>query len=268
VPGAIIGGIPNDLIRRVKKAVQDGIAWSDGWEVEFIPAKGKEVGLTVGQVASMRERAATIADGPHLLLFARHDSHARKQDGAERRAITEIIQPYFRLRFLSNAVLALIPANMQDFIQQIGDVLREEMAWRQSILPREVISPLLLPESTFDCSREMWLAGSVAGSIEKIQVAAKQLRGFTKQYWVTIDGTKHQWLDDSNRLFNPYGPRHARAPHPFDWKFSCPLPPGFHYDVTAMRDGAFTVFDRDGRLHAVRSGGYINVDPHGRVRGG
>jgi hypothetical protein len=95
--------------------------------------------------------------------------------------------------------------------------------------------------------------------------AAKAVREFERIYLRKEE--YYQWIDDRDLLFGRNGPRHAEAPFPRGWKFSYRLPDGFHYDIKHLEERKFSITDVAGTLHTTAAKGYINMDPHGYVRG-
>jgi hypothetical protein len=129
-------------------------------------------------------------------------------------------------------------------------------------------SPLLLPECSFSVGRghkQLWRHARSYGDQANIEGAVKAVREFIRVYLRKQE--HYQWIDDRDLIFGRNGPRHAEAPFPRGWKFSYRLPDGFHYDIKHIEGRKFSVTDGAGTLHSSAAEGYINIDPHGYVRG-
>ncbi len=178
--------------------------------------------------------------------------------------------PYFRLRWIDQAVLRRIPHDMDGFFAAMNDILFEELEWAETVQPREDACELLLPQWRFFSAtssvRHLWKAATERG-IERIRQAARACELFQERHWLpTSKNGERSWMDTHNRIFDHRGARHGLAPFPRGWKFSHQLAAGFHYDVTSKESRAFHITAANGIRHTGLASGHLNVDPHGHVR--
>lgn len=262
MPSALLIGLPRDHVRRIRSAVEGGRAqYLSGWEVGYIPSPRKDtVEIRPTEIERAIEQASQFG-GAHILGFS-------KQDGRVRQDIARKIRPHFRFVWMKNDLLARLhtPA---DFLSGINGVLSGEEWWRQQIQPQDCTSPLLLPESCFDVEHPhqlIWEEANQYGDPKLFESVARRLDHFGEVYWQNLSGAGRRWIDRGRRVFDHTGPRHAQAPSPRDYKFSYPIPAGFHYDVKHMDERPFRLLGLDARGYQVVARGYLNVDPHGHVR--
>jgi hypothetical protein len=153
-------------------------------------------------------------------------------------------------------------------LERLATDLAEEEQWAFRIKPTDMGSPLLLPECSFSVGgghRNLWRHARGYGDQANIEGAAKAVREFGRAYLRKQE--HYQWIDDRDLIFGRNGPRHADAPFPRGWKFSYHLLDGFHYDIKHLEARKFSITDVAGTLHLSVPKGYINIDPHGYVRG-
>jgi hypothetical protein len=258
---AIIGGLPLDLEKRVRVALERGDAvLTDEWAIAWMPSKGHRPGLAPSQIARVLGKASDLG-GAHVLIFR---GGAAEVDAV---VVTEVA-PYFRIRWLDKKLLTLIPYSIGEFCVAITAVLKEELEWNLAVKPQDESCCLLLPECAFaanDAVKHLWEIAGQPG-IERIRNAALVSEQFRSIHWRRRDDVRRVWIDQRGRAFDYHGPRHGLAPFPRSWKFSYQLPVGLHFDVTATDSGAFKVFDWDENCHAVSASKHVNIDPHGYVR--
>ncbi len=257
---AIIAGIPRDIQRRVKHALETAPKLPVGWAIKWLPSKNSVPGLAPSQAADAMEMAAAH-DGAHLLLFTGRPFEVDRQ-------VRDQIRPHFRVRKLSNHLLAQVPHRPETFIGAMVEVLEEEAQWDATVRPRTETSCVLLPECSFEADgpvRNVW-ALAFEQDTGRIRAAADAQMRFEAAHWRHVAGGNRRWTDRQGRIFGHSGPRHAIALFPENWKLSYRVPDGFHFDVTHNEGRQFTVRDRLGTQHRVGATAHLNLDPHGRAR--
>src|SRR6266850_8182472 len=223
-------------------------------------SKGRMPGLAPSQLEAARQTASDHG-GAHLLIF-------RSREKREDDLVLAEVAPYFRVRWIDQTLLKLIPHSMGRFFQAINGVLDEELEWIDTVKPRDESSCLLLPECAFSAAtavRHLWTAATEAG-IERIRLAARASERFGDMHWLSDQSGARSWIDIENRVFGHRGALHGVAPFPRSWKFSYRLLDGFHYDVTSRDSRAFHIKGPSGSRHTGSGHGHINIDPHGYVR--
>jgi hypothetical protein len=128
MPATIIAGLPLDIDRRVQSALGRTTGFAIGWELTWVRAKGRTPGIAPSQVEEMRQKATSHNHGAHLLIF-RNESREGYQ------VIDSEIVPYFRVRWLSHAILRHIPHQMNDFLFALSSILDEELEWVDRVKP-------------------------------------------------------------------------------------------------------------------------------------
>lgn len=261
MPSALVIGLSNDLVRRVRGAVdKETASYRAGWVVEFLPNSDRNVAIRPGQIPSILERAAAL-EGATILAFS-------KQDGGTRKPIAAALRTYFRFRWADARLLTHIGHDIPAFLAGIGDALAEEEEWIRTVQPSSPVSPLLLPQGCFSANRpydQLWQLVEAFGDENAIRGAAKAIEAFDRCYRKATTSPARLWTDERGLVFDHQGPYHATAPHPRDWKYSYNLPAGFHYDVKAASGRTFAVRDHAGSEHRATAGGHVNIDPHGHV---
>jgi hypothetical protein len=259
MPTAIIAGIPPESLRRVRSALKRPDVLPAVWQVLWMPSKGPIPGLAPSQLEEVRQTASGHA-GAHLLIFRGREKH-------EEDLVFREIAPYFRLRWIDQLLLKLIPHSIDELFQTINAVLTEELEWIDLVKPRDESSCLLLPECAFSAVtgvRHLWTAATEPG-IERIRLAARAKDRFAAIHWRNNGGARN-WTDSDGRVFDYRGARHGVAPFPRPWKFSYRVVDGFHYDVMSKDGRAFHLTGQSGSRHMGLANGHINIDPHGYVR--
>lgn len=258
---AILLGIPEPYVRRLKVALKSFNELQNMWSILFVPTpkKGPEIS---GRMATQACKLADANPNPHIFGF----STQRNRD----ESVAEIIR-CFRFRW-SKELVALLGClssqNQVPFLERLKVEMDEELQWSELVRPRDTGSPLLLPECSFSASdgiNDLWRHARSYGDLNNIVGAEKTIKNFRQIYLRKED--YHRWIDGRGLIFDRNGPRHAAAQFPRGWKFSYRLPHGFHYDVTHCKNRKFSICDAEGVNHVKPANTHINIDPHGYVRG-
>jgi hypothetical protein len=229
-------------------------------------SKSRLPGLAPSQLPDVLRKAAELG-GAHILIF-------RGRDLKDEASVFDAVAPYFRVRWIEAKLLSLIPHSMDEFGKTLNGILGEELEWNSAVRPHDERCCLLLSEASFSAEpsvRHVWKIAGQAGT-ERIKGTVRAVERFGTFHWNWLPREhKHSdgervWIDQDNRVFGHRGPRHGDAPFPRMWKFSHPLPPGFHFDVTSRSARAFRVASWDSRWHDVAASAHINIDAHGHVR--
>lgn len=258
---AILLGIPPSYVARLRNAVDSYGGLSGAWSLLFVPAPKKNPEINRGTVRHACQMAAKGLS-PHILGFS--TQHNRSD------WVAELVQ-CFRFRWcdqLVSSLNCLATPNPAPFLQRLAADLAEEEQWASRIKPMDMGSPLLLPECSFVVGgghKHLWRHARSYGDQANIEGAAKSLREFERIYLRKQE--HYQWIDDRDLIFGRDGPRHAEAPFPRGWKFSYRLPDGFHFDIKHLKARKFSISDVSGTPHSSAVKGYVNMDPHGCVRG-
>lgn len=144
-----------------------------------------------------------------------------------------------------------------------------ERRWCQTVCPRDLNHPLLLPPPSFEPApkiRNYWKDCDVYRRTEELTEANNALQAMESLHRKPTDsGTC--WLDTRGRRFRVDPARHARTPAERAgaerFRFCFRVPVGFHFDVDHNRLQEFLLTDRSGKAHKVRR---ANVDPWGSIR--
>lgn len=258
---AILLGIPEPYVARLRHALETHGGIPGVWTVKYIPAPKRLSEITNASLKQAR-KIADEHDTPHIFGFSIQQN---RSDWASQ------LVPYFRFRWCDQLVSKLNHLATPDpgpFLTQFAADLAEEEQWTLRVKPADMGSPLLLPECSFDAGtphRDLWRHARSYGDPNTVEGAEKAIREFERIY--LRKSVHYQWVDRRDLVYGRNGPRHADAPFPRGWKYSYRLPPGFHFDVTQTEKRKFYLFDAEGLRHSAVSGGYINIDPHGYVRG-
>jgi hypothetical protein len=258
---AILLGIPSPYVARLRNALASHGGLPHDWFLLFVSAPKKNPEINQGTA----HHACQLADkhpSPHILGFSTQQH--RSELAAE-------LKECFRFRWCDQLVSSLnhlATANPAPFLERLAADLAEEEQWSSRIKPMDLGSPLLLPECSFSVGgghKHLWRHARSYGDGANIEGAVKAVREFQRVY---LRKERHyQWIDDRDLIFGRNGPRHAEAPFPRGWKLSYRLPDGFHYDIKHLDDRKFSIADVVGAVHPSAPKGYINMDPHGYVRG-
>ena len=258
---AILLGVPIPYVARLRSALGSHGGLPEAWSLLFVPAPKKDPEINRGTV----RQACQFADkhpSPHILGFSTQQDRSEWADD---------LAQCFRFRWcdrLVSSLNCLATPNPAPFLERLAADLAEEQQWSSRIKPMDMGSPLLLPECSFSVGgghKHLWRHARSYGDEANIEGAAKAVREFERVYLRKQE--HYQWIDDRDLIFGRNGPRHAEAPFPRGWKFSYRLPDGFHYDIKHLEDRKFSITDVAGALHISAPKGYINMDPHGYVRG-
>jgi hypothetical protein len=260
---AIIAGLVRSQIKRIDSFVREGgAAFLDNWEIIYIAARRNNPEIAIEDVNMIMEQAAQY-ERPHVIGVAKQDKRVTQR-------IEREIKQYFRFRWMDTRLLSYLGNDFEGFVVRLNDALAEDEIWSETIRPRDVRSPLLLPGTCFDTARphrEIWALCEQYGDIDSIEPVRAAIERFRSAYFVHAEhGNPRRWLDGANRVFDHTGPRHAAAPFPRNWKYSYRFEAGFHFDVKERNDRAFKFRDCFSQNHDVKANGYLNVDPHGYVR--
>jgi hypothetical protein len=261
---ALLLGIPQGYVGTAKSAIRDNASLFTAWSIKYVPSSGKFAEILAPAVKQALQLAEQYEDS-HILGFSTQKN---------RQALVDQIRPYFRFRwFDEDALKCLGSPDPSFFVKTLASDLRQEHDWALRVKPLNLSSPLLLPESSFDCiskHRDLWRHASAYGDPNNIVGAEKAIDEFRNAYHrkVTFETfSKYAWVDDQARLYGRDGPRHGIAPFPRGWKYSYRIEPGFHFDVTQLEGRKFFVLDSSGKRHHAVANAHLNIDPHGHVRG-
>jgi hypothetical protein len=260
VPTAIISGLPLDIDRRVQKVVSDVSPFPPNWTATWLRSNGRTPGLAPSQVDEVLE-VASQSESSHILIF-------QGRSKAEERSVFDGLIPFFRVRWLEQTLLKLIPHNTGRFFEEVNSVLAEELQWNETVKPSELSCCLLLPQCAFAADkavRHVWTAATERGA-ERIKLAARVSAEFRARHWLPSKAGARVWIDAEGRIFDHRGVRHGLAPFPRGWKFSYKIANGFHFDVTSMDARAFGLLGSNLKTHTALAGAHVNIDPHGYVR--
>lgn len=260
MPEVVILGVPKQQGRRLK-ALRDpqSVALREGWSFHFVNSAKDDIVSITDSVIEQALRRAEAATAIHIFSF-------RPRPKEQQEALHRATRPYFRMRWVDNAQLMLIPHNLASFADYLSSELGIEEQWTAEVQPVDVRSPLVLPEPSFTVAKpqqHVWRLASEAGSVDQVRGAANALLGFRNSYWRSSTGGYGAWIDEVGNVFDHSGARHGLAPFPRSMKYSYRIPEGFHFDVTGPARRAFHVRDFSGRLRRGDVGGHINIDPHG-----
>jgi len=258
---AILLGIPNAYSRRLSKALESRRELLTGWSLKFVTAPKNAAEINTGLVNQSCNLASQNTD-PHIFGFS---TQGRRSD------LVAVLETCFRFRWCDELVKRFASLSAPDpapFLDRLALELQEEKEWRSRVKPSDTGSPLLLPECSFRVGsnhRDLWRHARSYGDQANIEGAARAIQRFERSYFRKAD--QYQWIDDRDLIFGSNGPRHADAPFPRAWKFSFRMPDGFHYDIRHLEKRRFSIADCVGTSHNLAANGYINMDPHGYVRG-
>jgi len=146
-----------------------------------------------------------------------------------------------------------------------------EERWSQSIAPRDLHHPLLLPPPSFGPEREVqnyWKTCDTYRDTSTLTTANNTLQRVRALHRRMLSGLGSFWLDCRRLRFRIDPTRHGRTPDERQGiqrhRFCFPVPLGFHFDVEHEDSGVFTIRDQVGVIHTLR---HANVDPWGSLRG-
>jgi hypothetical protein len=260
---ALLLGFPQGYVRAAKRSIERSAGLFTDWSIKYVPSNGHATGIAqrdVHKIEDFVERDATI----HVIGFS---------DQKNRKDFSDQIAPFFRFRWFAYELLKCLGSpDSSRFVNGLADDLAEEIEWETRVKPTSLNSPLLLPECAFKAQSKhenLWRHALAYGDIQNVIGAVKAIESFRITYRQKVEFagySANKWIDNADRVFDEAGPRHAPAPYPRNWKYSYGIETGFHFDVRQLRGHQFSVFDATGTPNLVRTGGYINIDPHGYVR--
>jgi hypothetical protein len=261
---ALLVGIPSGYVGTVKTLIEKNRSAFDSWPVKYLPTSRKEAEISGVMVRQALELAAKY-DGTHVFGFSAQ-SH--------RQSIAKQINQYFRFRWFNHALLkSLGSPDPRPFMQELLSDLEQESVWAARVKPLNLGSPLLLPECSFQCggkNLDLWRHASSYGDPGNILGAEKAIKAFKNAHSRKIENRNfatNKWVDQGDRIFDTSGERHGVAPFPRGWKYSYRIETGFHFDVRHINGRQFVLVDAMGMRNRVKTDGYLNIDPHGYVRG-
>ena len=228
-----------------------------GWDVRVLPSRtssSADLSTCWADVIEMAHEAGI--DGAHILAY-----HPRQSD---RPRFQLDVRARHRLGWLDKSVIK--EYGTAAFAEGIERLSKFEQKWRKALRPESVGDALMLPESSFDsitCG-DMWRrVRNLSICHDDITRVRDLVKEFTRRHY-----QRGIWCDLNQRQFvrQEY---HAGAhlDREWRWKFTVLLPLGFHFNVSRPdRRGLVVVRDCNGNVH--QHPRYLNVDPHGFVRGG
>ena len=256
---AIIVGMLRGTVDRFEAYIKrDSRSTLSGWMLKFVPGRRANDEVHPNEISKALTEAGQSTH-PHIMCFS-------KQEKQQRRRVAEAIRPYFRFRWLDNKVLGLKPDEM---MLALNHVLNEEIIWAEHVMPKDIYSPLLLPECSFEADPDvshLWGIAREFGDPSMPIGTGRVIEHFRDIHWRPTESAGRRWTDSSSRIFSHAGQRHGAAPFPRSWKYSFKIDDSFHFDVTSSHSRAFSVLDATGVVHKVADDCHINVDPHGYVR--
>lgn len=262
MPVLIIAGLSSTLVDRVKAAQRKSqTRLPADWSLCFVNTQKRTPSLSLSDVERVFKEASKSV--------ASHVVGVSTIPGESRSCVAKRIRPFFRFRWFENKHLPLIYNSNPEIVRVLAEIADEEKYWGQHIKPKSHIHALILPRCSFNSKGKygnLWDSCEMYGSIDNLTAAIRQLELFDREYGSSVSQGGRGWKDSKRIFFNPYGQRHAKAPEWYHWKYSFPLPEGFHYDVSHDQNQFFHVKDANGALHKVAQGEHLNLDPHGRVR--
>jgi hypothetical protein len=263
MPTALLLGFPQGYVRAAKSAIERSANLFTEWSIKYVPSNGHATGISqrdVPKIKDYAERDVTI----HVIGFS---------DQKDRQIFSDQIAPFFRFRWFAYELLKCLGSpDPSRFVNGLAGDLAEEAEWEAHVKPSSLGSPLLLPECAFKTQSKhenLWRHALAYGDMQNVIGAVKAIESFRITYRQKVEFagySANKWIDNADRVFDEAGQRHAPAPYPRNWKYSYGIDPGFHFDVNQLRGHQFSVYDAAGSSNLVRSGGYINIDPHGYVR--
>ncbi len=257
MPRVLVTGFLLDQVRRIVPQLASGFG---DWELKLIPGP-KKGQIGIANVDGLLQEAAKSTD-THILAASRHD-------GGERQRQAERIRPFFRFRWLADGDIKAILEEPSQFPRVLAPVLDEELRWAEAVKPARLSDALLLPRSCFGFDKrraDIWAHAEAYNDPAAVENAARHIEEFARLYFRKSGqpgGARYRWFDDRAYAFDHRGPRHGMPPFPRSWKYSFYLAEGFHYDVSRDDERVVTLDDARG---GTRTGGYLNVDPHGFIR--
>ena len=250
MPHSIIAGIPLPLIRQSKKFLPT----VPGWSIQVVPA-AKRADLSTCWNQVLAHANGSSDDGTHILAYHKPEK--------ERPYYESTVYSRHRLIWLDHATLGLYGTSY--FTTAINKILQFEAEWRETLRPRGVSSPLMLPESSFDPMRhvrDLWQRShQVRIGRDKLESVHRLTDSFRAAHRRPMC-----WVDVKERIFDYTGERHAlHVDSARLWKFTFRVPDGFHFDVTCTGSArSLLLRDYNGATRSFRT--HANIDCHGYFR--
>ncbi|MDN4053153.1 hypothetical protein QPK32_08685 [Massilia sp. YIM B02763] len=260
MPTFIIAGFQKSVSNQIRAALNKAKPNLRNWRWELFPSnENSESKISEKQVPSLLDMAEKN-DGAHIFGVT-----AQRQNGAAP-DIGSMLKSYFRLRWLpAQAVRSLGGGVDADFLQALTAAIDEEDYWIEHVKPKDVSSPLILPE-LFETMRgldDMWHLSESYNDIGLLTSAAKKIERFQAQHRRRhSSGSKSPWIDaNEDWRWEDNGAPHGEAVQHKAWKYSF-YAPNFHFDVQKnRRQSTFT--DCYGKRYSIKQ--YVNVTMHGEV---
>ena len=265
-PMLIVAGIPIALYQRIKTSPI--LQSFPGWQLRIIPSKHyRRASLHPGQVQEVVQLSVGQGVGSHVLAFSGEPKDNIRDEIRE-------LRRHFRFRWIRNEYLGFLPVQVDVFVEHIKREAEFEVEWRQVIQPKDVGSPLLLPERSFTprTKSHIWQQASRISpprpDVRKAQIRSliEDIEGFRDAH---RDG---QFWNDSVGLKFSNGYHSEPPAEIWYWKYNWRVPDFFHYDVTHFRNSDFEVRGYDQSYNEqrffVKGQDHINTDCHGRCRKG
>lgn len=226
--------------------------------------KNNDFASCCSELETALQRRQKDADGTHVVAF-----HSKRTD---KDALREKIG--YCVRFLWSDEEHAESFGTAAFNDRLAEILQVENVWREQVRPRDVRSPLMLPQNRFLVGvgfNEMWPRADRArdaGEIERVRGLVDRFRGeyYKRHQDSKYDGAAYISPDDLAFKFpHPDEYHGTRTPWKHCHKYTFLIPPGFHYDVGHRDERRFNIEGDGGPVPVAK---YINVDPYGSLREG
>ncbi len=262
MPTCLLSGYQRSLAAQVRKFVDRNEYRWPAWRFVLLPGHDhKAHSISVKRSQEIMETAKQH-DGVHIFGLANRSQHEADH----------LIRPFFRLRWLpSLPFIELSQGKEGTLIAVLGAAIEEEDYWAENVQPKSFSCPLVLPTNfrAFKGLQEMWRLSESFNNFANLETAASIIKKFTREHRQNVDAFKDKktpWVDDESWIWDDNGDRHGEPVFPENWKYSLKLLDGFHFDVSSNKKSKRNFHDASNRAHALPKG-YLNVTPHGQVRG-
>lgn len=254
----ILFGLPISLNRRLKQESQE---WNEavpaGHGFRAVPLSSNSLGgFTKTELAELLD---AVSDGfTHVVIPA-------NRNWAE---ITKLF------RFDCRVHVARLRDPLKDLTwpilkEALHRIARMDEIWLESICPKDLRHPLLLPPVVFatnNATADYWRQCDVY-SKERFAYAERVLTEVERHHRRPDGNGVRSWLDSRNRRYRNDPSQHGRSTadrgQRKSFRFCYEVPPGFHYDVTDDSGNTFKI-EIDGQVKTLK---HCNVTPWGQVRG-
>jgi hypothetical protein len=260
VPTFIVAGYQKSITNQLNAALNKAKPSLQGWRWELFPSSETSVSrISQKQVNSLLEFAAKHG-GAHIFGVNNQRLDANEV------FVGNMIKRYFRLRWLpARAVGMLGGGDNTEFISALIDAIQEEGFWANNVQPRNLSSPLMLPD-IFKATASLldtWTLSESYNDVDNLKAAVQKIAKFESTHRRRISsGSKTPWVDEKEDwVWEDNGAPHGTAKFPKTWKYSFHAP-NFHFDVQSKRKSAIFL-DCNGESHPVKE--YLNVTAHGEV---